>query len=388
MDEELVKALEEMKTKLEASQTKAVDDALVQFKKDHKGEVDDTKFKDLFDKNVEVIKSEYDDHIQKLQDHIDKLDIKLQKKGGEKPEDYVDVMKKGIADEFDKIKGVTKGSGHKLELKVVGDMTIAANLTGGAVRTYQPGVASIPSQMVNFADLVPQIQSVTGIYVVYRETGSEGGITRQTTPGTDKTQIDYDLTEVTFNATYLSGYARYAKQMAQDLPFLQSFLPMALRRDYFKAENADFYTALSTAATASTNVTGLEIEKLVLDMGDLEANDYLVNGYVLNPKDWARIAITKPSDFSLPSVVTFINGSLVINGVPVFKASWIPQENYLVGDWTQAKKIVTDGLAVEFFEQDRDNVIKNLITARVESRTVLGIDRPDAFILGDFTPTT
>lgn len=113
----------------------------------------------------------------------------------------------------------------------------------------------------------------------------------------------------------------------------------------------------------------------------------MVNGVVLNPVDWATIAVTKPSDYSLPSIVTFINGRLTINGIPVFKASWITADEYMVGDWNLAKKIVTDGLAVEFFEQDADNVTKNLITARVESRTVLGIDRPDAFITGTITPT-
>ena len=119
-------------------------------------------------------------------------------------------------------------------------------------------------------------------------------------------------------------------------------------------------------------------------MGTLESTDYMVNGIVLNPKDWASIAMTKPNDYSLPGIVQFVNGKLTINGIPVYKASWIPVDKYLIGDWSYAKKVVVDGLAVEFFEQDADNVTKNLITARIESRTVLGIDMPAAFILGDF----
>lgn len=266
-------------------------------------------------------------------------------------------------------------------------MTVANNLTGDSLKTYQPGVAMVPAQLINFADLVPAVNSATGTYIIYRETGSEGSISSQDTPGTAKTQIDYDFTEVVFNATYISGYARFAKQMAQDLPFLTSFLPDALRRDYAKAENTIFYNALSAVATASTAAQTVGIERIINDIGALEGADYAVNGVVLNPVDWATIAITKPSDYSLPQVVTYVNGQLVINGVPVFKASWVPQDEYMVGDWNLAKKIVTDGLAVEFFEQDADNVTKNLITARVESRTVLGIDRPDAFILGTITPT-
>ncbi len=50
-----------------------------------------------------------------------------------------------------------------------------------------------------------------------------------------------------------------------------------------------------------------------------------------------------------------------------------------------AKKVVVDGLKVEFFEQDGDNVQRNVITARIEERNVLAFDRPDAFYYGDFT---
>src|SRR3989304_4835883 len=230
-------------------------------------------------------------------------------------------------------------------------MTIATNLTGSAVATVQDGVSIVPSQKIKLPKRVPTVNSATGIYVIYRETGAEGSISTQT-EGSAKSQKDYDLTAVTFNAAYLAGFTRYSKQMAQDLPFLQSFLPMALRRDYFKAENLQFYTALAAAATASTTAKTVDVEQLVDDMGSLEAIDYDVTGIVLNPKDWANIAITKPNDYSLPGIVTFVNGKLAINGVPVYKASWIPVDKYLMGDWSYAKKIAVDGLAVEFFRSE------------------------------------
>jgi len=328
--------------------------------------------------------SELKSALEAIQAHADKLDIKMQEKSTEvKAEGYNEVMTKAIKDNFDAIKNVSKGRNASMEVKVVGDMTVTANLTGASVATYQPGAALVPSQLVNFADLVPTVNSATGTYVIYRETGGEGSISAQT-PGVAKTQKDYDFTAVTFNAAYIAGYARYAKQMAQDLPFLASSLPTMLRRDYFKAENLNFYTALAAAATASTTAKTVDVEQIIDDMGTLESTDYMVNGIVLNPKDWASIAMTKPNDYSLPGIVQFVNGKLTINGIPVYKASWIPVDKYLIGDWSYAKKVVVDGLAVEFFEQDADNVTKNLITARIESRTVLGIDMPAAFILGDF----
>lgn len=395
MNTELKDALDALATKLEGKSEAQARRVMKSFSSELEAKFENA-LEDLSIKHGDELKSALENidtlksALEVTQKHADELDVKLQAQKSletKTGDSYKDAMIKSLTSDFDSIKRVTKGSSVSLEIKAVGDMTVANNLTGDSLKTYQPGVAMVPAQLINFADLVPAVNSATGTYIIYRETGSEGSISSQATPGTAKTQIDYDFTEVVFNATYISGYARFAKQMAQDLPFLTSFLPDALRRDYAKAENTIFYTALSAVATASTAAQTVGIERIINDIGALEGADYAVNGVVLNPVDWATIAITKPSDYSLPQVVTYVNGQLVINGVPVFKASWVPQDEYMVGDWNLAKKIVTDGLAVEFFEQDADNVTKNLITARVESRTVLGIDRPDAFILGTITPT-
>lgn len=371
----------EIKTALEGIKAQ-VDTKATEQTAEVKGLIDalETKMKSEKDADILALKAD----LTAIQAHADKLDLKLQEKGTEtETKSYDAILQAELKDNFDSVSKVTKGRSARIETKVVGNMTIATNLTGSAVATVQDGVSIVPSQKINFSDLVPTVNSATGIYVIYRETGAEGSISTQT-EGASKTQKDYDLTAVTFNAAYLSGFTRYSKQMAQDLPFLQSFLPTALRRDYFKAENLQFYTALAAAATASTTAKTVDVEQLVDDMGSLEAIDYDVTGIVLNPKDWANIAITKPSNYSLPGIVTFANGRLAINGVPVYKASWMPVDKYLMGDWSYAKKIVVDGLAVEFFEQDADNVTKNLITARIEQRVVLGIDMPKAFILGNF----
>jgi HK97 family phage major capsid protein len=371
---EIKTALEGIKAQVETKATEQTAEV--------KGLIDalETKMKSEKDADILALKAD----LTAIQAHADKLDLKLQEKGTEtETKSYDAILQAELKDNFDSVSKVTKGRSARIETKVVGNMTIATNLTGSAVATVQDGVSIVPSQKINFSDLVPTVNSATGIYVIYRETGAEGSISTQT-EGASKSQKDYDLTAVTFNVAYLSGFTRYSKQMAQDLPFLQSFLPTALRRDYFKAENLQFYTALAAAATASTTAKTVDVEQLVDDMGSLEAIDYDVTGIVLNPKDWANIAITKPNDYSLPGIVTFVNGRLAINGVPVYKASWMPVDKYLMGDWSYAKKIAVDGLAVEFFEQDADNVTKNLITARIEQRVVLGIDMPTAFILGDF----
>lgn len=330
--------------------------------------------------------------LEAMQKHLDILDLKSQeKKSSEVTATFESDVVGEIKSNFDNIKNVTKGKSASLELKAVGTMTSAGNITpaNAIVNTYQSGIAMIPGQVLNFSQLVPTVSSATGAYVVYRETVGEGAIATQTLPNDIKSQIDFDTAPITYNATYLAGFAKYAKQMAQDLPFLTSWLPTALRREYFIAENARFHTALAAAATAvPAGTLGNEIERIIKVIALLETKNFSANGVVINPADWATIAITEKSTgagYGLPGIVTITNGQLAVNGVNVYKANWIPANKYCVGDWSMAKKVVVDGLKIEFFEQDVDNVQRNVITARIEERNVLAFDRPDAFYYGDFT---
>lgn len=403
--EQFEAALADLKTKMEGRTDTEIKSAIKAFEEEMKSKfgiltIEEKAAMEKKQKTMEDDLAELKDLQKKTQDHADALDIKLKNARGLGQSFGRDEFKHAYAEAVNGIHGEIKelNSGRRTrakldqEVKAVGNMTVSNNLTGGAVNTYQPGVAAAPYQPINFADLVPMVQSATGLYVIYRETGSEGSISNQATPGNAKTQIDYDFTEVTYTAGYISGFARFAKQMAQDLPFLQTALPDMLRRDYYKTENAQFYSTLSSAATASSVLSGdinAAIEAIVLDIAALENLNYAPNGIVLNPADWATIALTEVSTgagYGLPGIVTLQNGQLAINGIPIYKASWVTADTYIVGDWSLAKKVVTDGLAVEFFEQDSDNVQRNLITARIESRTCLAIDRPDAFILGDITP--
>jgi hypothetical protein len=127
--------------------------------------------------------------------------------------------------------------------------------------------------------------------------------------------------------------------MANNLPFLTSFIPNALRRDYFFAENAAFNTVLAAAATASTEVIDdkNKIEMLINEVARLENANFAANGIVVRPSDFYDIMKTQKSTgagYGLPGIVTYEGGVLRINGIPVFKATWLADNKYYVGDWS------------------------------------------------------
>lgn len=342
-----------------------------------------------FAKSTEL--DEVKELLKGIQDHNDKLDVKLQEKAAQSARaSYYDNVTKSITDNFDQIKTVRKG--NAIQIKTVGDMTLGVNLTGAQPKDYNYNVVMIPGQMVNVSDLVGSVNIFGGTYTYVREGAGEGSIGAQT-EGSTKNQLDYDFTMVDLNTDFIAGFARYSKKMANNLPYLTSFLPKALQRDYLIAENASFYATLASSATDSPAIiTGKnKVEMLIGDIAYQQGLNYSVNAIVLTPADFYSILVTEKSTgagYGLPGIVTFDGGVLRINGIPVYTATWVAANKYLLGDWSRINKVVTEGLSLEFSEHEGTNFVKNNITARIESQTALAVEQPLALLIGDFTATT
>ena len=272
-----------------------------------------------------------------------------------------------------------------LDLKAVGTMTLTDNLTGDGQATYNTRQGLVPSQKINFRDLISTVQSPTGLYVTYRETGGEGALAIQT-EGAVKGQIDYDLTEVKVVSDYIAGFARFSKQMMTQLPFLQSSLQRMLLRDFYKKENAQFFSVVSGAATGSTTTSATVDAEQLVDWIANQLNANFNSSFVLvNYSQWARLLKTKPSDYSVPGgVIIDPNGNIRICGVPVIGASWVTDDKALIIDSDYLERVETESLRVEFSYEDSDNFQRNLVTARVECFEDINVMRTDALIYADF----
>ena len=344
-----------------------------------------------FSTKFDELKKEYEDKIEAQQKHIDNIDVKLQSKTV-KEQEAKDPLTFMIKNNFDIIKDVTKKGKIYLESKTVGNMTLGNNLTGDQPRTFSNTVAIIPNQILNFSELIGSINIGNGTYTFPREGAGEGAAATQT-EGSDKAQIDTDITMVDVNTDFIAGYSVYSRKMANNLPFLESFLPGSLRRKYFDAENSVFNTALAAAATASSStITGSnKVEMLMNDKAALAASNFPTTAFIVTPADYDDILKTEKSTgagYGVPGGVTIgPDGTIRILGIPLYQANWLAANKYYVGDWSTISKVVTEGLGLQFSTEDEDNFRKNNITARVEAQVGLAIHRPDAIIYGDFTTT-
>ncbi len=272
-----------------------------------------------------------------------------------------------------------------LNLKAVGNMTLSASLTGDSVATYNQRQAILPTPSLNFRDLVPTTMSPTGLYVTYRETGSEGSISAQT-EGSAKSQIDYDLTEVKTVNAYIAGFARFSKQMMKSLPFIEGTLSRMLVRDFLKAENASFFSTVSGAATGSTTVTATDdVEELIQLIANQRTAYYSPSYVLVSEAQMARLIISTYTKGYYPGAGAVYNPGqgLTIWGVPIISAPWVTDDKALIIDANYLERVEVEGLAVQFFEQDSDNVQKNLITARVECYEAINLMMPASAIYAD-----
>ena len=372
---ELKEQLEALTLKLEGKSQTEVKSAIEAF---------ELKNNEVISNQIKEVKESFELQLKELQNHADKLDVKLQEKA-KKEMVKGDAIKSAINENFDLIKAVRKG--QAVQVKAVGDMTLGASLTGDQPRDYNYDVVSVPGQALNVSDLAGSVSISGGTYTFVKVVKGEGSIGAQT-EGASKSQIDYDYTMVDVNTDFIAGFARYSKKMANNLPFLESSLPNELRRDYLIAENAAFNTVLAGAATASALITGNKIERLIANVAVLEGINHVVNGVVISPADYWDILVTEKSTgagYGLPGVVTFEGGVLRISGIPIYKATWLAANKYFVGDWSRVKKVVTEGLSLDFSETEGSNFVKNEITARIEAQVALAVEQPSALIFGDFT---
>lgn len=334
----------------------------------------------------------------KLLKNFNEFSAKLNEKQSQKAvkqNGFRDNMKSFIKDNLEAIGNVSKGSEVKFgqtEMKAVADMlTTGDHVTGDYIRDYNRTVVTLPGQALNVADLIPTVPIDGGTYTYIREGAGEGAFAYQT-EGADKSKLDFDFAHIDVTTDFLAGRTVYSKKMRNNLQYLQGFLPEALRKRYFIAENADFYTKIAAAATVSSNFVAdvdSTAELITSDLATLEAANYDgASGVVTTVSDWYGLLQTEKSTgsgYGLPIGWTYENGTLRAFGVPVFKANWVAASKYLLADWSMIEKIVTEGLSLEFSTQERFS--KNEIVARLEAQVNVAVKQPASIIIGDFDAT-
>lgn len=151
--------------------------------------------------------------------------------------------------------------------------------------------------------------------------------------------------------------------------------------------NYTAHEATKAALGGGSNITLFDL--ILYAKSKVEQAFFRPNVILLNPMDWTMLQMVKNSsgDYYLGHPASVAPKYLW--GLPVWTTPAIAQNKFLVGDFNQAATLWTrQGMTVEAFEQDQDNVQKNLVTIRAERRLGFGIERPSALCGGVLTVPT
>ena len=356
-------------------------------------------------KTVSVQVTEVREYAEKLQNHVDSLEMKLNGSAVQNAEkkSFNDVLADAInenEDNYQKFLRKEKKS-FAIELKAVGDMS-TANVTGGSRygQIFDANIRQNPNRKVHMSQVLRGGSIGAGnTYTFMRENGNGEGAIAPAAEGALKSQFDLDLVEATVNVETIAGWLRVTRKAMNNIPGFVSFLQARLPEKFQRALDAQILYGDGTTPNlkgiltagnfvASTAVASQKlIDKLIDDVATLEDTyERDATGILLRPIDYYGFFKNKASgsgEYDLPEGVTFVNGQLYLFGIPVYASTAITAPDYVVGDFDMGAQLLTqEGMRIEFFEQDGINVRENKVTVRIEGNYALPVYGPDFFIKG------
>lgn len=347
-----------------------------------------------------------------LSKSVDDLATEFARKGGASwmPEQKMptDLLREALEsnDDFKNLKAKGKGratlelneikSAQSLEQK-------ATMLTGGVAPGttiqpyYVPGIVAPNLRRTTLLDMIPVAPTTSNAIIYLRESAynSNGAYVAE---GQLKPEDDLSLAQVTAPVETLATTMRVAKQLLDDSQALVGYIAARAPRKlqlikelnviYGSGTNGQLQGLAPIAAQFAADpslVIPAPNNYDVLGAAVLQAQvaEYFPTGIVIHPVDEYLMLHAKDSQnrYLFPEMRDGFIGS-----VP-YSTSTLAQlkGNFLTGDMALGAQLFQrQGLAIEMFDQDRDNVVRNLITIRVEERHAFCVYRPDAFVYGNF----
>lgn len=356
-------------------------------------------------------KEEVDKAVKAAKDEIEKNMVEIKKaalevKASQDPKTFEDLIGAQLKEKKGELSNIKNGKLTKSSLmltKADEDLDPAnfSNDSYAIATSERRGLFESPFSPVWFRNLLPMGTTSGGTIQYLKENGNVGaaGVWDGTGPIDDlvnKPGTAPLFDSVTESVIWIAGITRVKREMLDDIAWLRGYLARRLttgRTGLWVAENTQIYNKLVANSVAYDGAKTIPIE-IIYDaaFGQLRDNYYNPTTILMNSRDVVDlIALNKATgsgEYDLPpGTVITINGQLTIGGVPVIGAPNVPQGEFIIMDRNATEFISRMSPEVRFFEEDRDNVPKNLITVRAEERILPIVYDDNAVIYGSFSTT-
>lgn len=339
--------------------------------------------------------------LEQIQKDFDALATKFNQ--GEFKKKEITTFKQSFADAIEGVKEELKAAKDKkgldrhIELK---DMDFD-NFSAGALDTLTseslPGIYSTPWEQMWLRNLFPKATTTSSTIKYIQEdeeknaTDGAADIWDGSLPIADllaKPDVAYNFKDASADVYWIAGIVRLKREMLDDIPFLRTYIPQQLvygKRGIFIRENTLILSTMNSNSVAYDGTKTILIEQIVDAIAQLKDNYHVGTTILMNHRDANDILFNKASgsgEYDLPGNVVQISntGQLTIMGLPVIGLPQFQTGTAFVLDARQSMFVNRMSPEVRFFDQDRDNAVKNLITIRAEERATHLVFDPTSII--------
>lgn len=249
--------------------------------------------------------------------------------------------------------------------------------------------------------IIPVGRTSSNAIEYIRETGFSNNAA-PVAEGAEKPESNLTIEKVSTPVRTIAHWIRVSNQILADAPMLESYLNNRMLWGLSYVEEQQILAGDGTGenilgiipqATAFDNArrkaTDTEIDTIRRAMTQVRLAEYRADVIILNPADWENIELQKTTDGAYIWANPAGLQGPTLWGLPVIETTAVEEGEFIVGALRMAAQIWDrEEAKIELFREDRDNVIKNLVTIRAEERLALEVTRPEAIIYGTFEETT
>lgn len=287
-----------------------------------------------------------------------------------------------------------KGSTDAFKVKAI------TSLAGGAAGIWSdrlPGVIEEPLRPLSIRSLLPIGRTSTNLIEWIRENvfTSNADVVSE---GTQKPESNITYERKNTPVTTIAHFIMATRQVLADFPMLASLIDGRLRIGLGIAEENEILLGdgtgehlLGLIPQATDYSTGLNkpndtmIDTIRHAMLQVQLAFYPSSGIVMSPTDWHNLELTKDNENRYLMASPASRTPPMLWGLPVVASHAMTQGGFLVGAFSLAATLWDrEDASVAVSTEDRDNFVKNMVTILCEERLALTVERPRAFVYGNF----
>lgn len=267
---------------------------------------------------------------------------------------------------------------------------------------HMSGIVGGAFRALRVMDVIPT-GSANGNTIHYTREASWTNAAAETAEAGQKPEATLTFEDANVPVRTIAHFIKVSKQVLDDAPQLQSYIDGRMRHGV----NNRIEQQIIAGNGTSPNISGMAATGNHTDLtvvtadNDLDAlnrakyqvtgADYMANAFLINPADWGRIERTKSGisgDSSYlaggDNAISYLQNGMqpLLWGLPVLLSNNVTAGSFFCLDTAATMFWTRQGTVVEIFDQNEDDVEKNLLTIRAEARGAFTVFKPASVVTG------